>query len=892
MFDNTIKFKYPWRPYQDRVLKESNKFLSDGKINIVAAPGSGKTILGLELARRIGNPVIIFAPTVTIKKQWITKFISSFTDLKEIPDWISTDIYNLKFFNVVTYQALHYAYKRKKIRATTDDTDDVIDKEEESATSEEIASYDIINELKKKKITTLVLDEAHHLKSEWWKSLNDVVTALNDIKLIALTATPPYDVEPNIWANYVSLCGEIDAEISVPELVKAKNLCPHQDYIYFNYPTEDEITKIKKYDMRLKTLVDEMKNDENFINAIYNHKFIRTPYECDEEILENPEYYSSMLVFLNASNKPLTNANVKVLGHNDKIPKFDLSWFEILLKNVFVVDRKSYEQFEEILSEYEQKLNQIGAIEKRNVSLIDNKNIQKYFVNSLGKLNSISKIVNVELNNLKNDMRMVVLTDYIRKEYITTEDIEIDKIGVLPIFKILTKEHPNLNIAILTGSLFVIPKSKAENLYGLCYSRELNADKFKFKQFEMNENYIEVSMPEKMRNDVMNCISKLFEVGEINLIVGTKSLLGEGWDEPSINSLILATFVGSYMLSNQMRGRAIRVNSNPHKTANIWHLVCVCDNINGDSSIENADLNLLKRRFESFTGIVPMMNILNGGKHADNTVNTQEFMIMPVGAKSFTECLRMCAEIYHTLKKVLKEKGLASGVGDEGGFAPNLSSDEEALKLIVEAIEKAGYKPGEEVCLALDVASTEMYDEAKKIGKEGNYYFWKTNELKTPDEMIAFLEELVNKYPIISIEDGLAEEDWENWSKLTEKLGNRIQLVGDDLFVTNVKRLQKGLDNNIANSILIKLNQIGTLTETLDAIELAKKNGYTAVVSHRSGETEDTTLADVAVAMNAGQIKTGAPCRTDRVAKYNRLLNIEHQLGDVAQYLGRKAIIK
>ena len=271
-----------------------------------------------------------------------------------------------------------------------------------------------------------------------------------------------------------------------------------------------------------------------------------------------------MLVFLNASNKPLTNANVKVLGHNDKIPKFDLSWFEILLKNVFVVDRKSYEQFEEILSEYEQKLNQIGAIEKRNVSLIDNKNIQKYFVNSLGKLNSI---------------------------------------GVLPIFKILTKEHPNLNIAILTGSLFVIPKSKAENLYGLCYSRELNADKLKFKQFEMNENYIEVSMPEKMRNDVMNCISKLFEVGEINLIVGTKSLLGEGWDEPSINSLILATFVGSYMLSNQMRGRAIRVNSNSHKTANIWHLVCVCDNINGDSSIENADLNLLKRRFESFTGI-------------------------------------------------------------------------------------------------------------------------------------------------------------------------------------------------------------------------------------------------------------------------------------------------
>lgn len=287
---------------------------------------------------------------------------------------------------------------------------------------------------------------------------------------------------------------------------------------------------------------------------------------------------------------------------------------------------------------------------------------------------------------------------------------------------------------------------------------------------------------------------------------------------------------------------------------------------------------------------VPMMNILNGGKHADNTVNIQEFMIMPVGAKSFSECLRMSAEIYHTLKKVLKAKGLATGVGDEGGFAPNLSSDEEALKLIVEAISEAGYKPGEDVVLALDVASTEMYDEAKKIGKEGCYYFWKTEELKTEDEMIEYLEDLANKYPIISIEDGLAEEDWAGWRKLTEKLGNKLQLVGDDLFVTNIKRLQKGLDNKIANSILIKLNQIGTLTETLDAIELAKKNGYTAVVSHRSGETEDTTLADVAVATNAGQIKTGAPCRTDRVAKYNRLLNIEAELGDLAIYPGRKGL--
>ena len=273
----------------------------------------------------------------------------------------------------------------------------------------------------------------------------------------------------------------------------------------------------------------------------------------------------------------------------------------------------------------------------------------------------------------------------------------------------------------------------------------------------------------------------------------------------------------------------------------------------------------------------PMMNILNGGKHSDNNISSQEFMIMPKSGNSFAENLQMGVETYHNLKKVLKSKGYSVAVGDEGGFAPNLGSEEEALDVIVEAIKKAGYVPGKDISIALDIASTEMYDEAKKKGKNG-YLFWKTGEFKTSDEMIEYLEELVHKYPIVSIEDGLAEEDWNSWKKLTQKLGHKIQLVGDDLFVTNTARLRKGIKNKVANSILIKPNQIGTLTETLDAIEMAQKAGYTAVISHRSGETEDTTIADIAVAVNAGQIKTGAPCRTDRVAKYNRLLNIENEL--------------
>ncbi|MCT8975902.1 phosphopyruvate hydratase [Clostridium sp. CX1] len=279
---------------------------------------------------------------------------------------------------------------------------------------------------------------------------------------------------------------------------------------------------------------------------------------------------------------------------------------------------------------------------------------------------------------------------------------------------------------------------------------------------------------------------------------------------------------------------------------------------------------------------VPMMNIINGGKHADNNVDLQEFMIMPAGAPSFSEALRMCAEVYHALKSLLKSKGYDTGVGDEGGFAPNLKSNEEAIQVIVEAIEKAGYTPGKEIFIALDPASSEIFEGGKyNLAGEG--------KVLTPEEMANYYVDLVNKYPIISIEDGMAEEDWEGWKIITEKLGDKVQLVGDDLFVTNTSRLKTGIEKGVANSILIKLNQIGTLTETLNAIEMAERAGYTAVVSHRSGETEDTTIADLVVAVNAGQIKTGAPARSERVAKYNQLLRIEEELDEMGEYRGLKA---
>ncbi|NLZ70043.1 MAG: phosphopyruvate hydratase [Clostridiaceae bacterium] len=288
---------------------------------------------------------------------------------------------------------------------------------------------------------------------------------------------------------------------------------------------------------------------------------------------------------------------------------------------------------------------------------------------------------------------------------------------------------------------------------------------------------------------------------------------------------------------------------------------------------------------------VPMMNVINGGRHADNSVNLQEFMIMPTGAANFRDALRWCSEVFHTLRAILKSDGFATSVGDEGGFAPNFKNDEQPLEYLVRAIKKAGFEPGRDFYIAMDPAMTELYEAAKENGRESDYFFWKSNKYLTRDEVIAFWASLADKYPIISLEDGLAEDDWEGWQKMTERLGMRMQLVGDDLFVTNKSRLARGIELGAGNSILIKVNQIGTLTETFQTMDMAARNGFTSVISHRSGETEDTTIADLAVALNAGQIKTGAPSRSDRVAKYNQLLRIEEELGAQAAYYGRKAFL-
>lgn len=354
-----------------------------------------------------------------------------------------------------------------------------------------------------------------------------------------------------------------------------------------------------------------------------------------------------------------------------------------------------------------------------------------------------------------------------------------------------------------------------------------------------------------------------------------------------VNGIICETLLGMNVLEQQTIDRTlIALDGTPNKSklgANAILGVSLACAKAGAMAVGQSLYRYIGGAY-AHTLPVPMMNVINGGKHADNSISCQEFMIMPVGADSFQEGLRWCVQVFYELKKILKEEGYSTAVGDEGGFAPNLADDEEAVKIILEAITQAGFQPGTQFQIALDPATTEMYEAARKAGEEGSYLFWKKEKLLSRDEMVQMWVDWTDKYPIFSIEDGMAEEDWMGWKQLTQRLGDRVQLVGDDLFVTNTERLKEGISRGCGNAILVKVNQIGTLTETLDAIQTAHRSGYRAIISHRSGETEDTTISDLAVAVNGGQIKTGAPSRTDRVAKYNRLLRIEEELEGIANY--------
>ena len=600
-FPKDIKFRYSWRKYQQRVLDDLQDHLTDRHLHVIAPPGSGKTVLGLEVAIRFNKPTLILAPTIAIRNQWIQRFCDLFLQTNLTPDWVSRDIRNPKFMTVVTYQGLHAACNNQRIEEEdTEDEEEIEENGNGKSTNPNLEN--IVSGLLKQNIKTIVVDEAHHLKNEWWQTLTKVKEKLDPI-IVGLTATPPYDVTATEWQRYIDLNGPVDTEISVPELVIEGDLCPHQDYVYFTLPTEKENQSIVDFRLNIEKLFQEIKSDETIIQAIEQHPIWQNPTEQLDWIYNNLSYYSACLIFLNSNGKVIPETHLEVIGDEKfEIPTLDYEWLETLLDFYLYKEKEHFKPFEEHQKSLENRLRRNGAIERRQINFSYNRRVTGFLASSISKLNGIKEIVDFEYKELGKDLRLVILSDFIRKEFYINapeNNLELNKIGVIPIFEKLRRENKNnKRIGVLTGSLIIIPVSAYAAF-------EANAAKCGIAQISsspipFDNNYILINQTEHLKHDIVHMVTQIFQSGEIEVLIGTKSLLGEGWDAPAINSLILASFVGSFVLSNQMRGRAIRTqNGNGDKTGNIWHLVC----IDPTSATGGADFELLKRRFRSFVGV-------------------------------------------------------------------------------------------------------------------------------------------------------------------------------------------------------------------------------------------------------------------------------------------------
>ncbi len=601
-FPENIKFKYGWRKYQQRVIDNLQAHLEDRHLHIVAPPGSGKTVLGLEVALRLNKPTLILAPTLAIRNQWVQRFCELFLQSDTTPDWISRDIRQPKFLTVSTYQGLYAACNNLKIDEEENDEEN----EEETKTNGKLLNKnldEIAEKLNKQKIKTLVLDEAHHLKNEWWHTLTKIKEKISPV-VVGLTATPPYDVTPAEWQRYVEMNGAVDAEISVPELVVENDLCPHQDYVYFTFPTQEENQGLIYFRHNLDKAFFEIKNNQTLIEALENHPIWQNPSENLDWIYSNLACYSACLIFLNHIGKAIPETHIEIIGSKDlQIPPLDYQWLETLLNFYLYKNDSHFKQFETQQIELENKLKRYGIVEKRQIFLTRSNKITGLLSQSISKLNGIKEIVDFEYKALGSNLRMVILSDYIRKEFYVNgseNEVALNKMGVMPIFEKLRREnHNNKKIAVLTGSLIIIPKSAY--LAFEQTAKKQGIEKISVLPVPFDDNYLSVAQTEQLKHDVVNIITQIFEHGEIEILIGTKSLLGEGWDAPAINSLILASFVGSFVLSNQMRGRAIRsCKTNAAKTGNIWHIVCVDPTT---TTHNGEDFDRMKRRFKGFVGI-------------------------------------------------------------------------------------------------------------------------------------------------------------------------------------------------------------------------------------------------------------------------------------------------
>jgi len=634
-----VQFKHQWRPYQQKVLDQLADHLSNRRAHIVAAPGSGKTILGLEIVRRLDKPTLILCPTLTIRQQWIDRFTQHFLpNGSSIPDWISTSLSKPNLLTVATYQAVYAAYQGLKDDVEEDSEpdennedeeleDDSVDQASDASTARPV---NVAAMLKAAGVEVLVVDEAHHLKAGWWHALKQLRADLGDPQIVALTATPPYDVPVFEWERYKELCGSVDVEVSVPEMVLEGNLCPHQDYLCLSVPTKEESLIIKEFHGSVLDFFEWIKGNSAFSDAIAEHPWIARSEFYIEDILSNPAYFSSMLIFLNATHLlPLTDL-VDILGVSDKkLPELDLEWLEILLTNCLFRDQDRYSGYKETMQIVSDHLKQIGAVERRQVVLQSSQKIDRLLTGSVSKMGSIVEILRNESEALGPDLRMVILTDFIRRSELPSSQYEVrepKKLGVAPIFDVIRREVvgdtllgsirgdngdlSSIRLGVLSGSLVIIPDIAVPRFREICLEQGMSADAVVFCTLDINGGYVEVTASGSVGQRIVSVVTQLFQEGEITVLVGTKSLLGEGWDAPCINSLVLASNVGSFVLSNQMRGRAIRtVHGCPSKVANVWHLAC----INQDSSGAGKDYKSVVRRFKAFTGLAIDEDIIENG---------------------------------------------------------------------------------------------------------------------------------------------------------------------------------------------------------------------------------------------------------------------------------------
>ena len=615
---NQLSFKGQWRQYQQRVLDKAESFMDDGKIHLVAAPGSGKTTLGIEFIQRFGNPTLVLVPTVTIRQQWVDRIKRAFlSDDNLVEQLISQDLKKPKVITVATYQALHSAMNQGVGESLVEDTDDNAEQEHF-----DFQGFDIRKTFGDQDLGTLCLDECHHLRNEWWKSLESFHKAFPNIKMISVTATPPYEGEPALWERYISMCGEIDEEITVPELVKEGTLCPHQDYVYFAFPTKEERKQLDQFEKQKHDFLNKLLADKSFSQFIQSSPILRGQIS-DDELLSNPKYFSAILIFLRSKELPFPQRFQELLSAKT-LPTFTLDWFETLLNGVIFKVPNWYGFTEEAFNQLKSDLKANGLIERNQVKLIRNKKQDVLLNQSLGKLNAVRDIFKAEYQSLENNLRQLVLTDFIRKDFqvhLGDKNAQFTQLGVLSYFESIRREMIEqtwtVPVAVLTGSLVIIPTSAKEHLERLIPNPRLSYDIIgQLRQ----EDYLKVSISGSY-HDLVTALTQLFQDGYIQVIIGTKSLLGEGWDAPCVNSIILASFVGSFMLSNQMRGRAIRVwPDNPNKTSNIWHLVSINLSPKKWFEIQNAeekydetlelqlyalspDLELLDRRMTQFLGL-------------------------------------------------------------------------------------------------------------------------------------------------------------------------------------------------------------------------------------------------------------------------------------------------